>query len=115
MRRFLFDPGLIVNGLVKLDYDESHHLCKVLRLQAGEKIELIDGRGALFNAKVAELGKQVVVQLLDQVAAHPETNTPLTLCQGDLKGKNGLSCAEMHRTRSRLFHFFHKQPQPGES
>lgn len=87
MRRFLFDPNLISKGLVKLDYDESHHICKVLRMHVGEKIELIDGRGALFNAEVAEIGRQVVAQVLDQIAVVSDTNTQLTLCQGDLKGK----------------------------
>ena len=87
MRRFLLDPDVMNGEFVKLDQDESHHICKVLRLQVGTEIELIDGRGALFKAKVAELGRQVVAQILKQVATKPETNTLLTLCQGDLKGK----------------------------
>ena len=87
MRRFLFDPDMMTGGFVTLDNEESHHISKVLRLQVGTKIELIDGRGKLFSAAVAELGRRVVAQVLDQVAIESDTNTPLTLCQGDLKGK----------------------------
>lgn len=35
-----------------LDAEESHHCVKVLRLQAGEHIQLTDGKGSLYKAEI---------------------------------------------------------------
>lgn len=37
-----------------LDQDESKHCIKVLRKQAGDEIEIIDGKGTFYKAKITE-------------------------------------------------------------
>ena len=114
MRRFFFNPGAMAGDLVELDHEESHHISKVLRLQVGTEIELIDGRGSLFQAKVTTLGRHVVAQVLAQTEVVQAHKTPLvSLPGGPEREKNGPACAEMHRARGAQFCIIHKQPQPG--
>ena len=47
-------PGLIVD----LKGQEHHHLFRVMRLRAGEKVELIDGKGALAIGQVLSTESQ---------------------------------------------------------
>jgi 16S rRNA (uracil1498-N3)-methyltransferase len=48
----------------QLDEDESHHCRKVLRLEVGERIGLLDGQGTLGIALIHELGRQVTVKII---------------------------------------------------
>ena len=63
MRRFFVLPGSVTDDHAILDQEESHHLVRVLRLQRGETVELFDGTGALYTARIEQLGKQVEVSL----------------------------------------------------
>ena len=87
MRRFFFVPTKRKDALVSLNSEESHHISKVLRLDIGEEVELLDGKGSLFKAVIISVGKQVTLNILEQIAAPLAENTPLWVCQGDLKGK----------------------------
>lgn len=52
MRTF-FDPNLQDSDkLIVLDEIESHHLSKVLRLRAGDRIEALDGRGHKYLSEI---------------------------------------------------------------
>jgi 16S rRNA (uracil1498-N3)-methyltransferase len=53
MARFHISPGSEKDGVVTLDKDESHHALSVLRLKAGEVVELLDGHGGVFQGIVA--------------------------------------------------------------
>jgi 16S rRNA (uracil1498-N3)-methyltransferase len=50
----LFYQPAIAQGIHHLDPDESRHAIKVLRMQAGETIELTDGQGFLYKALITE-------------------------------------------------------------
>ena len=39
---------------LKLTFDESHYLSKVMRMRPGDLLEVIDGKGHLWNAKIVE-------------------------------------------------------------
>ena len=41
-----------------LDEEESYHLGKVLRAQVGSSLEILDGRGALADAEIAQLDRK---------------------------------------------------------
>lgn len=89
MRRFFFDPASLNDGEVLLAANESHHITKVLRLQPGTEIELLDGQGTAYRARVTELGRSVRVQI---VATHRQDDAsvarlPLIVGQGIVKGK----------------------------
>jgi 16S rRNA (uracil1498-N3)-methyltransferase len=42
----------IINNSVTLSDEESAHAIRVLRLQQGDKVQLIDGKGGLFEAQI---------------------------------------------------------------
>ncbi|MFC1831731.1 16S rRNA (uracil(1498)-N(3))-methyltransferase [Thermodesulfobacteriota bacterium] len=86
MRRFFVLPGSVVGEHVILDQEESHHLVRVLRLQRGETVELFDGTGALYTAKIEQLGKQVEVSLESKQQPVEGKQGGVILCQGELKG-----------------------------
>jgi 16S rRNA (uracil1498-N3)-methyltransferase len=41
-----------------LDEEESYHLGKVLRVQVGSSVEILDGRGSLAEAEIAQLDRR---------------------------------------------------------
>lgn len=53
MQRFHIPPGSEKEGVVTLDKNESRHALSVLRLKAGEVVELLDGQGGIFQGFVA--------------------------------------------------------------
>ncbi len=66
---------------------EAHHLVRVLRLAAGDRIVLFDGRGEEWLARIAEIGRATVaVELLEARTPAPEPPVPVTLGLAVLKG-----------------------------
>ncbi len=49
---------------VMLGEDESHHCRKVLRLEVGERVGLLDGKGGVAIALIAGAGRQMVLNLI---------------------------------------------------
>ncbi|MCF7849366.1 MAG: 16S rRNA (uracil(1498)-N(3))-methyltransferase [Kiritimatiellales bacterium] len=56
----LVDAGELEKDIVVLSPDESHHLARVLRVQAGQEITLFDGQGNVADAVVESVGKSAV-------------------------------------------------------
>jgi 16S rRNA (uracil1498-N3)-methyltransferase len=87
MHRFFapaLDPG---DEIVELPRDEGEHLTRVLRLGAGDMVNVFDGRGREFLGKVATAARRDVrVQLLSRVEPAAEAMVALTLVQAVLKG-----------------------------
>ena len=54
MHRFHFASESVTEGLVTLDRKESRHALTVLRLEAGEAVELLDGKGGGFQGVVVD-------------------------------------------------------------
>lgn len=65
---------------------EAHHLRTVLRLGAGADIELFDGSGGVYQARITHIGKEIELTITSQTtfAASPPL---LAIAQGLLKGK----------------------------
>lgn len=58
------DPGAKVHILSE---EESAHACRVLRLKAGDEIELLNGKGDSFNAEITEAHpKKCSLKILDR-------------------------------------------------
>lgn len=71
----------------ELDDDESAHLTRVLRLGVGAEIDVFDGRGGMFHARVTTVDRaRVRVQVLEPAAAAPEPAVQVTLVMSVLKG-----------------------------
>ena len=66
MHRFLHSNAQLTAGTEAfLSAEESHHLAKVVRIRDGELIELVNGRGIVAEARVAEASsKRCRVEIL---------------------------------------------------
>jgi 16S rRNA (uracil1498-N3)-methyltransferase len=70
-----------------LPADESHHLARVLRLVAGDRVAVFDGKGREFAARVEHADRmRASVRLLTPIEAAPEPRVPYVLVQAVLKG-----------------------------
>lgn len=77
MHRF-FEPQITQNSkLFPLSADEALHATKVLRLQAGQTIELLNGNGQVFLAEIENISKKQCLVSVTQLVNHWETNKPL--------------------------------------
>jgi 16S rRNA (uracil1498-N3)-methyltransferase len=73
-------------GLVRLPDQEAAHLTRVMRLVAGDKVRVFDGRGFEAEGRVASIHRgEVVIEPSRAVEAAPETRVALTLAQAVLK------------------------------
>lgn len=87
MRRFFFDPNLRNGDNVVLSEDESRHISKVLRLEPGTAIELLDGQGAIYRARIIETGRKTAACIESVVTSGEVVRLPLRVGQGILKGE----------------------------
>ncbi len=86
MRRFFVAPERLRADEVVLDGEVHHHLCRVLRLEPGAEVVLLDGRGLVVRARIEELTKKVArVRVLARTRAD-ENLFPVRLIQGLPKG-----------------------------
>jgi len=81
-------PRLLVTDLrepgqrVALDADQAHYALRVLRLREGEALQLFDGVGGRWSARLVSAGRAgAVVELLGALPPCPESRLRLTLIQ----------------------------------
>lgn len=88
MRRFYDNQPFHIAQPTELGEDASHHISRVLRMQAGDEIVLFNGQGGEWQARIDSIGKRhvCVVPLQHQ----PDDRTPsckvhlgLPLIKGD--------------------------------
>lgn len=64
-----FTDGALEKGLqITLENNEFHHLVHVFRIATGESVELVNGQGALANAKVETIGKRSAVLQVNAIS-----------------------------------------------
>lgn len=85
MPRF-FLPGLPAQGSVQLDGPEAHHLAHVLRLTAGQEVELFNGQGRSAAALISQVQKKAVQLELQSVRECIRSGPQLTLAVAVPKG-----------------------------
>jgi 16S rRNA (uracil1498-N3)-methyltransferase len=79
------DPA---QAITTLSSEESAHLVRVLRLGAGARVLVFDGRGTQYVARITTAAKdRVTLALLDPAPSAPEPRARLTLAQAVLKGE----------------------------
>jgi len=87
MNRFFVDPETLRGEDVELDKPLSHRLLHVLRLRAGDRIVLLDGRGGEYEAVLDEVsGSLIRARVLSRREGLPEPATRVVLCQSIVKG-----------------------------
>ena len=85
--RFLADDVDPARGEIALTGDESHHLARVLRLQAGDEVVVFDGRGRESRAVVVRSDpRRATVRVVEALTPVPESPVPIVLVQSVLKG-----------------------------
>lgn len=78
------DPA---SGQARLSADESAHLTRVLRLRAGARVLVFDGRGTQYLSELTAIAKDgATVALVEPAPAAAEPRLALTLAQAVLKG-----------------------------
>ncbi len=81
MHRFFVDRQGIQNGTAYLESSEAHHALKVLRLEKGNEVVLMDGR-SLHKAVLSAIdGERVRCDMIETLPS-PETGLRITLYQG---------------------------------
>ncbi len=103
MRRFFFDPKSRSGDTVLLSEEESRHIVRVLRLQVGHEIELLDGQGTVYRAVIAAIDRRVAACLGAVVVADLGGGKTVRVGQGILKGEKMdtvvQKCTELGVTR----------------
>jgi 16S rRNA (uracil1498-N3)-methyltransferase len=57
--RFFVSPDAIADDLVRLDGDAAHRIARVLRLQAGDRVELCDGSGIVYLVELTDVSQRL--------------------------------------------------------
>jgi len=86
LRRFFLPQDMIEADRPEITGSEAGHICRVLRLAAGDVVELFDGTGKGYRAQIESTAPDRV--RLTIVASYPlatESPARLTLAQGFLK------------------------------
>ena len=78
-RRFFIPPDRIRDGIAILTADQAHHLRAVLRLRAGDDVELFDGEGNAYSGTVEWRDKEIRITALDRIPFTEERSTRLIL------------------------------------
>jgi 16S rRNA (uracil1498-N3)-methyltransferase len=83
-RRFYVPRDLITDGTAFLPEEQAHHLRNVLRLDADDIVEIVDGEGAGYIGQVEFQGARVLVRCLEQIPSN-ETSSNLILAAALIK------------------------------
>lgn len=86
MRRFFINKEQIGQSTITLPAEESKHIIKVLRLNAGEKVELVDGSGSIYLSKIISTEATVIVEVISIRKDEPQ-KVQVRVAQGILKGQ----------------------------
>lgn len=78
--------GAGLQSLVELDSDQSHHARRVLRLVAGDRVEVLDGKGRTAIAELMDYQRDHaqlrVIELQDHAPAKPRITLAVALPKG---------------------------------
>jgi 16S rRNA (uracil1498-N3)-methyltransferase len=87
IRRVFVDKLKIKNGMALLAGPMYKYIVTVLRKAAGERIDLIDGKGYLYRCVINSIkGKELYLQVLDAEHRPEEKRPKVTLCVSPIKG-----------------------------
>jgi 16S rRNA (uracil1498-N3)-methyltransferase len=87
VRRIFVDKLKMKNGMVVVTGPNHKYIVSVLRKEAGDRVDLIDGKGYLYRCVISSVkGKELYLQVMD-VVHHPEEKRPrVTLFVSPIKG-----------------------------
>lgn len=69
-----------------LPESDSQHCCRVLRMQAGDFVEVVDGRGTLYRCKIVTAhSKRTEIEIVDRMALPPVWDFNITVAVAPTK------------------------------
>jgi 16S rRNA (uracil1498-N3)-methyltransferase len=89
MHRFFISPDQLNSEIITLEGEIAHQISRVLRLEVGSHILLLDGKGGQVEATLTEVPKSgnVLATLAERQQAKGEPSIRITLYQALLKGE----------------------------
>jgi len=85
--RFFVAPEQISEEKAEIFGEDVKHIAKVLRLQLGDKITILDGTGYQYKTEITDLAKdKVLVKVLEKIKSETEPPINVHLIQGLPKG-----------------------------
>lgn len=87
MHRFFLPPENCRSQILRLEEREAHHALRVLRLQRGDLLTVLDGAGRALLCAVADAAKNSLTVAVREVTNTPAPPCPLTLFVAVPKGK----------------------------
>lgn len=88
MRYFYIEPSALQKVPVTITGSDARHIHKVLRLQRGDFIGLLDGAGNGYRAQISRVNAAAVtVEIIDRLQSAPRPPVRLVVAQAYLKDK----------------------------
>lgn len=87
MHRFFLPPGRTRGEIISLSDSDAHHAARVLRLQPGEAVTVLDGAGGELRGVVETASKHSVTVRVCERRQHPPRVAEITLVQALAKTK----------------------------
>ena len=88
MRRFFIEADQLNGQAAEITGAEARHIRTVLRMQPGERLELIDGSGYAYESIIQSVGEdQISVEILGRYPSAAESPLKLSIALGFLKDK----------------------------
>ena len=88
LRRFYIAPEMIHAAHPEITGSDAGHICRVLRLSAGDAVELFDGTGNGYRARIVSASpRRVRFRIEETFALLSESSVHITLAQGILKDR----------------------------
>jgi 16S rRNA (uracil1498-N3)-methyltransferase len=83
---FFFHPRLTDAGsIAELSEDTARHVVSVLRMQEGEPLTLVDGRGAKAQASILHTAKKKCSVRIDSIELQPDDRPPVSIAVSPVK------------------------------
>ena len=88
LRRFYVPPEMVKHPQPEISGSDAVHICRVLRLSAGDAVELFDGIGNGYRARIVSASpKRVLFHIQETFPIRSESSVHITLAQGILKDR----------------------------
>ena len=81
MHRFYVPPTDISSDIVRIRDPERHHLLNVLRLKPGDDVQVFDGEGNSYNARLTDTTSLPAIASIQDHQLHPPITPHITLFQ----------------------------------
>lgn len=88
MRRFYIEADQLNGQAAEITGTEARHIRTVLRMQPGDRLELIDGSGYAYESRIQGISEdQIRVEILGRYPSAAESPLELSIALGFLKDK----------------------------